>query len=182
MANSVENVYSTALFELCEEQDALESAFEELEQVCAIVFDGSQKDFVEMLSSPLISFEDKQKALRAVFGGRVGDVLLDFLCVVTQKGRFKALPGIASQFKDMYYQKKNILEVTATTVQPLSDKLRKKLVDKLQSVSGKTVILHEKLDKSILGGIVLRYANTEIDSSVKTKLDNIKAQIDRIIV
>ena len=82
----------------------------------------------------------------------------------------------------MYYQKKNILEVTATTVQPLSDKLRKKLVDKLQSVSGKTVILHEKLDKSILGGIVLRYANTEIDSSVKTKLDNIKAQIDRIIV
>ena len=67
-------------------------------------------------------------------------------------------------------------------MQPLSDKLRKKLVDKLQSVSGKTVILHEKLDKSILGGIVLRYANTEIDSSVKTKLDNIKAQIDRIIV
>ena len=65
MANSVENVYSTALFELCEEQDILESTYDELEQVCAIVFDGSQKDFVEMLSSPLIPFEDKQKVLES---------------------------------------------------------------------------------------------------------------------
>ena len=44
------------------------------------------------------------------------------------------------------------------------------------------MILHEKLDKSILGGIVLRYGNTQIDSSVKTKLDKIKAQIDSAIL
>ena len=182
MANSVENVYSTALFELCEEQDILESTYDELEQVTKIVFDGSLSEFVELLSSPLISFEQKQKVLTDVFGGKVGDTLLDFLCVLTQKGRFRSLPAITDTFRQMYYEKKNILEVTAITVQPLSEKLRKKLTDKLQSVSGKSIILHEKQDKSILGGIVLRYANTEIDSSVRTKLDSIKAQIDSIIV
>ena len=82
----------------------------------------------------------------------------------------------------MYYDKKNILEVTATTVQPLSEKLREKLVQKLEGASGKSIILHEKQDKSILGGIVLRYGNTQIDSSVRTKLDKIKAQIDSAIV
>ena len=86
------------------------------------------------------------------------------------------------QFKQMYYEKENILEVTATTVQPLSEKLKQKLIEKLGSVSGKSIILHEKLDRAILGGIVLRYGNTEIDSSVRTKLDKIKSQIDAIIV
>ena len=65
---------------------------------------------------------------------------------------------------------------------PMSETLRKKLVAKLENVSGKSIILHEKQDKSILGGIVLRYGNTEIDSSVKSKLDKIKAQIDSAIV
>ncbi len=182
MANSVENVYSTALFQLCDEQGTLDGTYEELEEVTKIAFDGSQKEFVEMLASPLIPFGDKQKVLSGVFGGKVSDTMLDFLCVVTQKGRITSLPAIAESFKQMYYDKKNILEVTATTVQPLSESLRKKLVDKLQSVSGKSVILHEKQDRSILGGIVLRYANTEIDSSVKTKLDKIKAQIDSAII
>jgi F-type H+-transporting ATPase subunit delta len=85
-------------------------------------------------------------------------------------------------FKQMYYDKKNILEVTATTTVPMTAALRQKLTDKLEKVSGKSVILHEKLDKSILGGIVLRYGNTQIDSSVKTKLDKIKAQIDSAIL
>ena len=182
MANSVENVYSTALFQLCDEQGTLDGTYEELEQVSQLLFDGSQKEFIEMLSSPLISFEDKQKALQGGFGGRVSDTVLDFLCVVTQKGRVRYLPAIAQQFKDIYYEKKNILEVTGTTTVPLSEGLRKKLVDKLEKVSGKSVILHEKLDKSILGGIVLRYGNTQIDSSVRTKLDSIKAQIDSAIV
>ena len=182
MAGSVENVYSTALFELCQEQGTLKNTYDELSQVTQAVFSGAHSQFVELLSSPLIQFEDKQKALTGVFGGNLSDTVLDFLCVVTQKGRIKHLPAICEQFKQMYYQKENILEVTATTVQPLSERLRKKLIEKLGSVSGKSIILHEKQDKSILGGIVLRYGNTEMDSSVKTKLDKIKSQIDAIIV
>ena len=182
MANSIENVYGTALFELCDEQGSLDSVYDELSQVTQIIFDGSNEEFVEMLSSPLISFEDKQKALTGVFTGKVSDTVLDVLCVVTQKGRIKCLLAINEQFKQKYYERKNILEVTATTTVPLSEAPKKKLVDKLEKVSGKSVILHEKTDKSILGGIVLRYGNTEIDSSVKTRLDKIKAQIDTIIV
>ena len=182
MANSVENVYGTALFELCEEQGTLESAYEELSAVCDIVFDGENGEFVELLYSPLIPFDDKQKALQGVFAGKISDMVLDFLCVVTQKGRIKSLPAIMQLFKQMYYDKKNILEVTATTTVPMTAALRQKLTDKLEKVSGKSVILHEKLDKSILGGIVLRYGNTQIDSSVKTKLDKIKAQIDSALI
>ena len=85
MANSVENVYSTAIFELCDEQGTLEDTYQELTEVSKILSDPSQAEFLELLSSPLISFEDKQKVLFEVFSGRLSDVTLDFLCVVTQK-------------------------------------------------------------------------------------------------
>jgi F-type H+-transporting ATPase subunit delta len=88
---------------------------------------------------------------------------------------------IYGDFRARYNEKMNILEVTAVTAEPLSARLREKLVDKLGKVTGKKIVLSEKTDKSIIGGIVLRYANTEIDSSVKTRLDKLKAQIDGVI-
>ena len=47
--------------------------------------------------------------------------------------------------------------------------------------SGAKIVLVEKVDKSLMGGIVLRYSDTEIDGSVRTRLDDIKAQIDGVI-
>lgn len=67
------------------------------------------------------------------------------------------------------------------TAMPLSERLRNKLVAKLEAVSGAKIVLVEKVDKSLMGGIVLRYSDTEIDGSVRTKLDDIKAQIDGVI-
>ena len=75
----------------------------------------------------------------------------------------------------------NILEVTVITSQAMSDGIRQKLKDKLGSVSGKTILLDERVDRALLGGIILRYENTEIDSSVKGKLEKLKKQIDSTI-
>ena len=81
----------------------------------------------------------------------------------------------------MYNDKKNILEVTAITASPLSAELRKRLTDKLSKSTGRSIVLTEEVDKSIIGGIVVRYGNTELDSSVRTRLDKLKAQITNTI-
>lgn len=181
MADSVQNVYSTALFELCGEQDCLSSVFDELGEINNIVFSDENEEYAHFLSSPLISAEDKTKSLDNVFGGKVSPLTLDFMCLVAEKGRFSYLPLIYADFKGKYNEKMNILEVTAITAQPMSAGLSTKLRSKLEKVSGKTVFLTEKTDKSILGGIVLKYGNTEINSSVRAKLDKLKAQIDNVI-
>ena len=63
----------------------------------------------------------------------------------------------------------------------MSASLREKLIGKLEAASGCRVDLVEKLDPAILGGIVLRYRGTEIDASVASGLERIKAQIDGVI-
>ena len=181
MAYSLENVYAQALIELCCEDKCAEAVFDELGTVKEIIFSDENQSYIELLSSPLIAAADKENALKSVFEGKISDLTLDFVRLLSEKERIKFLPGIYNELKEMYYKMSNILEVTAVTSRSLSARLKDKLVNKLETVSGKKIILSEKTDEAILGGIVLRYGNTEIDSSVKTKLEKLKKQIDGVI-
>ena len=181
MAESVEKIYSTALFQLCAEENMLDIVFGELNDTADILSLPEYKYFCELLASPLISGTDKTKALKSVFEGKISNLSLDFLCVLTEKGRIRYLTAVQNEFRSMYYEERGIMEVEAITSRSLSDALRNKLVNKLQSVSGKKILLTETVDRSILGGIVLKYGNNEIDSSVKSQLDRLKASIDNVI-
>ena len=175
MADSIGNIYGNALFEVCCEENCLDEVYGELGSVRDIIFSQGQEEYVELLEN------EKRAALEKVFMGRVQPVTLNFLCLVSEKGRIRFLPEICAKFKELYEKHNNIIEVTAVTAMPLSERLRDKLVAKLEAVSGAKIVLVEKVDKSLMGGIVLRYSDAEIDGSVRTKLDDIKAQIDGVI-
>lgn len=181
MADSVANVYSTALFDLCCEQNCLENVYEELVSINDILRSDENSDFFQLMNVQQISAAEKNKALSEVFNGKISPLVMDFLCLLNEKGRFKFLPEITKAFTDKYNVKMNILEVTAITSTGLSAVLRDKLIKKLSAVSGKTIRLTEKVDKAVIGGIVLRYGNTELDSSVKTALDKLRSQINGVI-
>lgn len=179
MAGKLEKVYADALFELACEENSLDCTAQETEAVSGIF--SQNTDFVSLLASPTVSSAKKKKLISNVFEGRVSDTVFNFINVLCEKGRIKYFNSIAAQFKEMYNDKNNILEVTASTVDGLSENLREKLVKKLESVSGKKIVLVEKTDKSIMGGIVLDFKNTQIDASVKKRLDTMRQQIDSII-
>lgn len=180
MTGSFEYNYAEALFELSLENDCLESVYEEFLSVTQIFKENP--DFVKFLNLPTVEWDEKEKILSKVFGDKLSEVMFNFLNVTAQKGRVKGLSLIFSEFKALYNDKMNILEVTATTAIPLSDSLREKLADKLSAVSGKKIVLKERVDSKIIGGIVLSYNNTEIHASVRDKLEKLKAQINSIVV
>ena len=68
--------------------------------------------------------------------GRIQPVTLNFLCLVSEKGRIRFLPEICAKFKELYEKHNNIIEVTAVTAMPLSERLRNKLVAKLGGFFG----------------------------------------------
>lgn len=183
MAESVSKVYADAVFELCCEEDKLDTVYEELKELDAILYDkeSGAGELVEFLSTPVISDEEKIGVLKNIFEGRLDTLTLDFLCLLTEKGRFGFYDRIFEELRTLYNDKMNILEVTAVTSEPMSDRLAEKLKAKLEATTGRQVILTRKLDKSLIGGIVVRYGHTQLDSSVKTKLDKLKAQINSVI-
>ncbi len=178
MAETVGKIYSTALFELCCEQDSLETVYSEFTEIMQLLVSGEdEREYLRFLASPLISSADKTGSINAIFGGKVSDMLADFLCLVTEKNRADRLEEIYGEFRRMYNDHRNLLEVTAITTEPLKEELKKRLIEKLHKSTGRDIVLTEKVDKSIIGGMIVRYGNTEIDSSVRTRLEKLKAQI-----
>ncbi len=179
MAGKLEKVYADALFELAVEDNTLDTVADEMEAVSGIM--NENMDFVKLLSAPTVPDKDKKSMISKAFEGRISETVFNFMNVLCDNGRIKYFTAIAQQFKDMYNEKNGILEVIVTTTMPLSDNLREKLILKLEKISSKRIQLVEKIDTSIMGGIVLNYNNTQIDASVKKRLDTMRQQIDSII-
>ncbi len=179
MAVLLEKTYADALFQLAVEDNSLDETYKELNQITDIFKDNA--DYLKVLCVPTVNAKDKLESLSKVFEGKISVFLYNFLGVLIDKNRISLIHKINSEFTDMYNDKNGILEVIVTTINPLNLTIKEKLIKKLELISSKSIILIEIIDPSILGGIVLSYKNTQIDASVKSKLDNIRAQIDSII-
>lgn len=179
MAGKLEKVYADALFELANEENNLDTVYNELNAVCEIL--NANSDFVKLLGIPTVSNEEKKKLISNCFEKKLSDTVFNFLNVLCDNGRMKYYSSIIDEFKTLYNDKNGILEVEVITTVKLSENLKTKLLEKLSKNSGKKISLVEKIDPSIMGGIVLKYNNTQIDASVKARLDNMRQQIDSII-
>lgn len=83
---------------------------------------------------------------------------------------------ILSDIAKEYAKKHGIVEAEARTAFPLSAALKKELSSRVKESTGaKSVILHEEIDKSLLGGVIVSAPDMELDLSLKTKLAKLKA-------
>ncbi len=74
-----------------------------------------------------------------------------------------------------------IAEITVTTAFPLTPAQKEQVKEKMSEIIGKNIVMSEKLDKSIMGGIVVDYGDTRMDGSVKTRLEGLKESFSQLI-
>ena len=176
MADIVSERYALSLYEVAADEKKEKAYLDELTAVCEAF--GREPDFLKMLMTPSIALEDKQKVLRAVFEGRIETYLLNFLMLITEKGRVGL---VHSMYKEHYYFENGIVEVRAITAKPLSAALAEKLKAKMSAVTGKQVVLETSVDESILGGIVVKLGGEQFDTSLRTRLNEIAARLTNTI-
>ncbi len=181
MTGSVENVYTEALMEIAEEEGS-EAAAEINGELAALsrIF-SENTELYAVLDSPIITDEEKKDLLRELFEGKISRTSYGLLYVLTENGRCRYLEAVAAKFKEEYYSLHGIAEVTVTTVKPLSDGQKQRLTEKLKKLYGREIILTEKIDASLVGGVAVSYGDSMLDGSVRTKLDGMKKQIKNMI-
>ncbi|MBR1750990.1 MAG: F0F1 ATP synthase subunit delta [Ruminococcus sp.] len=179
MAQAVENIYAEAVYELGVETNSLDDIYEEISALKTVFEENGE--LTELLSSPSLGEGEKQGILKNIFEGRVSDITFNFLCVLSDKGRVSYFSKIADVLHKLYNDDKGIMEAEVITSQPLSEALEEKLVKKLCDKSGKKVVINKKVDKSIIGGIIVRFDDRELDSSLKKRLEDLRRSIDSTI-
>ena len=179
MIDVIANRYAEALFQLSEEENITKEIYSELNDVVDIV--KSNKELENVLKSPLISKSEKVELIEKLFSDKINKHLKNFLKILVEKGRINSLKTIETTFKQLLNDKHNIIEGTVISAVPMEEKQIKDLEEKRSKKYNKNVTLENKVDESILGGVLVRLGNTQIDGSVKTRLDNIKDQLAQVI-
>ena len=103
--------------------------------------------------------------------------IYNFLNLLIDKNRIFLLGNIKSLFEQKVSEKKNILNVEAQTVIALDEDMKKQLSEKLEKITGKNINIINVINKSIIGGVILRFESKVIDGSVQTQLKRIQKQL-----
>lgn len=166
--------YAHSLFSLAEEENKEQEIFEELRELVGIFT--QNPDYMLLLDSPTVNVSERCNLVDEAFSA-CGEYVKNFLKILCEKRYIHIFPECAREYEKQYNKKLGIEKVTAITAVPLSNELREKLIKKLEKDTGKKIALEQRVDKSILGGIILRTENSQTDASVRARLEGIRAEL-----
>jgi F-type H+-transporting ATPase subunit delta len=168
--------YASALFDLAAEGgdasiDATAADASALKTMLA-----ESEDLQRLVESPAFSAEDKQAALTAVADkARFGPLLRRFLGVLAGNRRAASLAGVLVAFERLVAAHRGVTVAEVTTARALTDKEAKALALALKSTVGRDVEMRVDVRPEILGGLIVKVGSRMFDSSLRTKLQGLKA-------
>jgi F-type H+-transporting ATPase subunit delta len=172
--------YAKSLIDLSKEKNQLETTVADmkfLQSVCR-----SNKDFVQVLQSPIINAATKTKIVEAITKSNVSDLTSLFNNLLINKGREGDLPEIVNAFIEQYNEINGIHQVKLTTAVAISEDLKNSIATKAATEAGLgKVEIETKVDEDLIGGFVLEYNNNLVDASIARDLRDIKQQFSKNI-
>lgn len=176
MASSrIASRYSKSLFDLAIQDNKIEQIKKDMlliESICE-----SSNDLIALLKNPIVKAESK-KAVMLKLIGETDKSTQDFVSFLIDKKREEELPSIASQFIASYNQMKGISQATVVSAVPLSDKKLSQMQSYVEQLLNQSDIqLHNEVDPSIIGGVIIKYEDKLLDKSVSKELREIRKQL-----
>lgn len=172
--------YGGALYELARDEGLDEKILSQM-QTLAEAF-AQSPDYIRLLAAPSIPKKQRCGVLEHDFSKLLHPYLLHFLMLLTERGYIREYADCCKEFRSRYNADHQILEVTAITAVPLPPALAKKLTQKLTAISGKTIALSNRVDRRILGGVRLEMDGTQLDGTVRHKLDGIRETLANTVL
>lgn len=174
-SQAVADVYARALLELALAKGEDERIGEELDELVGLA--QRDPDFRVFMTSEAVDRDRRAMSLEKLFRGKLADVLLDTLQVMNEKDRGALLSALRARYIHCRYEHLNQVEAAVTTATPLDDVNRQALVAELAQMTGKQIVLHEAVDESVLGGLIVQIGDRCYDGSMATHLRRLRGEM-----
>lgn len=168
--------YAAGLWDYALSVKEEESIVKEIQSIIEII--KGSKDFRLFLKTPILETERKIKVANEIFKS-FSKTIQHFIILVIRQNRENDLLSIAEEFLHIYDKYRGIQRVTITSAIPLEDNIISDILTTYGGIDKQKVQVENKIDKSIVGGYILRLGDQQLDASVKTKLENLKKQFEQ---
>ena len=177
-AHVVADTYAEALLAAAQQQNQVDELAEEFAELMQYV--RRDEAFVRFLESAVVDEDDRRESLRRIFGHeRLSQLLSNFLLVLNDRGRLPLLSAIYESYRRHLDVLRGRQEVHVSTAVPLTAEQRQQVQRAVSRTVEREAILVERVEPSLLGGLVLEMANRRMDASIRHRLDELAEHIRR---
>ena len=134
-------------------------------------------EFEDLLMSDSVGRDDKLAIVDRVVAPKTSEFFANFLRVLIRHGRITMLPMIKSVLGRLQEEAAGKQRVRVRTAKKLSDRSRTQIREHLQSKMGFEPLLQETVDASLIGGMILQVGDTVYDSSLRSRLKQLKSRL-----
>jgi len=167
--------YSKALFELALEKKQLSGIESDMflikEQIT------KNDEFQRFLLNPLIPAKSKTDLLKKTFKDSIGTLTMNFLVLTSSKRRSEFIAEIIERFEALALEYNQIISAQVYSAVPLKEDQTEAIRNRLEEKTGKKVQLVEIVEKSLLGGFIVKIRDSVIDYSLKRQLERLKEKM-----
>ncbi|OFY84077.1 MAG: ATP synthase F1 subunit delta [Bacteroidetes bacterium RIFCSPLOWO2_12_FULL_31_6] len=168
--------YAKSLLGIALEQNTLEEVYHDMQMISNVC--AQNRDLVLLLKSPIVRRDKKEAIFTEIFGNNISIISNTFFSIILTKKREGLLPDIASSFIDVYKTYKNITTTYITTAIPLTEEQKLKIIALLKNQGNKNIELIEKINSGLIGGLIIKIGDKQVDESIKRKLSNLEKEFD----
>ena len=166
--------YAEAVFEIGVQDKNVDAWLTDV-RLIAEYFTNRQLIFI--LGEPNIRFDRKEAIVRDLLGDKIHPQAMGLALTLVERGLVSLAGRIRDQFEILYNDYRGQAVAHVTSALPLDDASRASITRQLENLTGKQIVLQERVDRALLGGVIARVGDTLIDGSVRRRLELLRRQI-----
>ena len=177
--NEAASVYAKAMFDVSEEMGKTDEVLKQFSSAIKTV--RGNHELFTVITSPVVKADDKKDIIQKVFEGTMEQYLINFIKILIDKNKIFLINDIFNRFSNMVDEKHTIERGIVVSAIKLGDEEISKLEESLSKKFSRIIELENKVDPSIIGGILVRVGNKEIDGTVKGKMKGLNKELSKMI-
>ena len=168
--------YAKSLVDLATEKSALNEVHEDVRTIQSVC---ENRDFALMLKSPIIHGDKKMEIFKIILGGKISELTNAFVSLLISKGREPLLAQICTEFIQQFKNINKIRTAVVTSAQALGETQLTEIRNRFNPwlKPGETLEIIQKIDASLIGGIIFELDGQQVDSTAKRQLDQMRTNL-----
>ena len=174
------DLYGQSLYDLAAEENLTDDILGEMVSVREIFKENP--DYITLLSEPSVPRKERLQLVDEAFDGSLQPYLMNFIKILIEKGLLREFSACQKRFRKSYNEAHGIAEAVVTTAVALDEAQLSALKEKLEKLSGKKILLQQKTDVSVLGGVRVDLEGQLFDGTVKGRLSELRRRVDETVI
>jgi F-type H+-transporting ATPase subunit delta len=174
-AEAIAEEYASAMMTLASDRGEAEQVVNDFAELISLM--DADPEFEAFMVASSVDADPRRQSLERLFRGKMNDLLLNTIQIMNGRGRHALVRAVYRRVVLYMQTRSRQQEVVVQTAIPLSQELEQHITETLAARLDKEILLRVVVRPELIGGIVIRFGDVQIDGSVASQIRRSQARL-----